>query len=232
MSLGPSYSSVDSVAAALPFAVLDTDEANAVFVRWRNEQCAEDKRLVDLWTYCYIRQYFLSKFLTRKYGGAADVELLIEKAYRRIADKRSTVSTPSRYASWVSVVARNIFLNYTRSVQRHITIDGDEHSPTLVAEDTDSVTYDAVYAHRVIDEAIDRLPPFLREVARLSLLHDRSYDAISHLTDRPVGTVRTYMHRALKKLREDPGLKQAVQALLNTSAPPDDTDGHTTPPSS
>jgi len=223
MSLGPQYTTVNPVAAALPFGVLEVDEANAVFVRWRNGQRPEDKRLVDLWTYCYIRQYFLAKFLTRSYGGAADVEMLIEKAYRRIADKQSTVSTPSRYASWVSVVARHIFLNYIRSVQPHVPIDADERSPTLVAEESDRVSYDAVYAHRVVNEAIDRLPPFLQEVARLSLLHDRSYDAISSLTGRPVGTVRTYMHRALKKLREDPGLKQAVRALLNTSAPPDDT---------
>lgn len=223
MSLGPQHTTVDPVAAALPFGVLDVEEANAVFVRWRDEHRPADKRVVDLWTYCYIRQYFLSKFLTRSYGGAADVELLIEKAYRRIADKRSTVATPSRYASWVSVVARHIFLNYIRSAQPHVSLDSDEGGPTLVAEDTDDVAYDAVYAHRVVNEAIGRLPPFLQEVARLGLLHDRSYAAISDLTGRPVGTVRTYMHRALKKLRNDPGLKLASEALWGR-APSDDTD--------
>jgi len=204
----------------LPFGVLDTDAANQAFLRWHKEQREEDERIINLWTYCYIRYYFLAKFLSRSYGGPADVEELIDKAYRRVEARRHTVDAPSRYANWVSVVVRNLFLNYTRSVKRQVTIDSEDFGPTLVAEDMDGVTYDASYAHRVVREAIERLPPFLQDVARLSLLHNLSYEAISARTDRPVATVRTYMHRSLKKLRDDPGLEEAVANLLDDAPDP------------
>ncbi|HKL88843.1 MAG TPA: hypothetical protein VJ884_07535, partial [Salinibacter sp.] len=45
----------------LPFAVDDSDAANDVFRRWRENGDPEAERLVDMWTYCFVCRYFLAK---------------------------------------------------------------------------------------------------------------------------------------------------------------------------
>jgi DNA-directed RNA polymerase specialized sigma24 family protein len=71
-------------------------------------------------------------------------------------------------------------------------------------------THDALIIHQTVCAAIDTLPDFLSEVARMRLLENQSYQAISEATGKPLATLRTYVNRALGQLRENP----ALQALL------------------
>ncbi len=203
------FDSVNVVAKELPFGIDDTEAANEAFVQWRENGSTEARRLVNLWTYCFVRRYFLAKFLQRSYGGASDFEMLIEKVYRRVEDKRSTIKQPERYASWVSVVSRNTFLNYVRTDRHYVALEEDG-GPTLLAEE-ETGSYDAGYAHHVVKQAIAELPPFLEEVAELYILHQRDYAAIGRTIDKSVPTVRAYVHRALKRLRNNDELMYALK---------------------
>ena len=55
--------------------------------------------------------------------------------------------------------------------------------------------------------AIDALPAFLRDVARMRLLDNCSYSAIQEATGKPLPTLRTYVNRALERLRGDATLR-------------------------
>ncbi|HOQ67701.1 MAG TPA: sigma-70 family RNA polymerase sigma factor [Candidatus Atribacteria bacterium] len=54
-----------------------------------------------------------------------------------------------------------------------------------------------------LEKAIDHLPLKFKEVIILRHLEGLSYNDISRITNLPVGTVKTYLHRARKKLREE-----------------------------
>lgn len=54
-----------------------------------------------------------------------------------------------------------------------------------------------------LEKAIDHLPLKFKEVIILRHLEGLSYNDISEVTNLPVGTVKTYLHRARKKLREE-----------------------------
>lgn len=192
----------------LPFAVDDSDAANDVFRRWREDGDPKAERLVDMWTYCFVCRYFLAKASGDAFDRAATPDELITRAYEKVQEKRDGVRDPSRYTNWVSVVCKNTFLNYTRRDRVADSID-EEQGPTLQAQD--SRIPEAGFVREAFEEAIERLPDYLQEPARLYFLEDREFEEISDEIGKAVPTVRTYKHKAVKQLREDDRLREYVE---------------------
>lgn len=193
----------------LPFAVDDSDAANETFQRWKVESTPEAERLVDLWTYCYVCRYFLAKSAGGAFNSAAAPDRLITRTYQKIRDNRENVRDPAQYASWVSVVCKNTFLNHTRRDRAAESIN-EERGPTLRANES-WVAYEIGFVQESLAKAIKRLPDYLQEPARLYFLEDRDFDEISEVVGKPVPTIRTYKHKAIQKLREDETLREYVE---------------------
>ena len=47
---------------------------------------------------------------------------------------------------------------------------------------------------------VGQLPDNYRQVVMLFYMEDRSYDEVARLLDMPLGTVKTYLHRARQQL--------------------------------
>jgi len=203
---GPS-SRLRTVLDRLPFSVDDSDAANDAFRRWRTNGDPEAERIVDMWTYCYVCRYFLAKSSGGAFDRAAASDELITRAYRKVQEKRDGVREPDRYTNWVSVVCKNTFLNHARHDRVADSID-DEKGPTLRAQT--SRIPEVGFVREAFEEAIERLPDYLQEPARLYFLEDREFDEISEAIGKAVPTVRTYKHKAVKQLREDDRLREYV----------------------
>ncbi|PSQ51539.1 MAG: sigma-70 family RNA polymerase sigma factor [Bacteroidetes bacterium QH_10_64_37] len=201
-------SELRAVIDRLPFSVDDTDAANDAFRRWMGKDDPKAERLVDLWTYCYVCRYFLSKSAQGTFNNPSDADELTTTAYRKVQNNREDVRNPDRYASWVSVVCKNTLLNYTRRNQFSEPIEADE-GPTLTADHEHPVA-DIGFVREAFVEAIEQLPNYLREPARLYFLEDRGFEEISEAVGKPVATVRTYKHKAMKHLRTDDRLREYV----------------------
>ena len=191
----------------LPFPVDDTDAANDAFRRWTHQQDADAERLVDMWTYCYVCRYFLAKSTSGAFDSAAAPDQLITRTFEKVQEKRDGVRDPDRYANWVSVVCKNTFLNHTRRDRSSDSIN-EERGPTLRAEETRLP--EVGFVREAFSEAIDQLPDYLQEPARLYFLEDREFEEISDEIGKAVPTVRTYKHKAVKQLREDERLREYV----------------------
>lgn len=191
-----------SVAAHLPFHLDETERANTAFRRWRQHDDDEARRIVDLWTYCYVRRYFLYKRArATSRDTSADVEALIEKTFLKVQENLNAVSDATRYTHWVSVVCKRTYLNYRRTQLATVSVDQD--SGPVLAVDAPDVLHDPNLARIAVRQAIERLPPFLREVARLRLLEGRSYEEIHKRTGKPIASVRTFVNKARVKIRTD-----------------------------
>ena len=200
------------VARHLPFQLDETDRVGEAFARWRDGKDATGERTVDLWTYCFVRRYFLVKFAREPAYGIADLDELVERVYRKVQTHRHTVERAERYASWVSVICKNTFLNYLRRRRRQVSVDA-EGGPVLKDEPAD-VHHDAPLVRQALLAAIARLPPSLQTVARLKFVEDRPYEDIAAETERPVASVRAYVHKAIERFRKD-------ERLLAYLDPPD-----------
>lgn len=204
------FSSLARVAAQLPFGIHDTDQVNAAFEQWSTHNDLDQKRVVDLWTYCFVRRYVLLKFTVERTAPSADLEMLVERIYRKIERNRHTVQDARSYAGWVSVVSRNTYLNYLRAPIRTRVVDTSQF-PLTVAEPADP-DYDTGVLLDALHAAIDRLPPYLREVARLRFIEDLSYTEIQSRINQPLPVIRSYVSKTLHRFRNDHALERLLRA--------------------
>jgi len=192
----------------LPFSVENTDAANEAFRRWIEGKDPDAERLVDMWTYCYVCRYFLTKSTGDSFDSVAAPSKLITRAYEKVQEKRGEVRNPNRYANWVSVVCKNTFLNHTRYDRTAESIH-EERGPTLRANEPQP-TAEYGFVREALADAIDRLPDYLQRPARLYFLENMEFEEISEAVGKAVPTIRTYKHKALQKLRKDDTLREYV----------------------
>lgn len=197
------FRSLASVAQHLPFHLNETDKVNRAYRQWRQDNDDQAKYHIDLWTYCFIRRYFLIKFSRESlFNSPADMDALIEQAYLKVQDHHTSVADSGPYASWVSVLCKNAFLNYLRNVQQAVSIDQEE-APQLQGDSLEAL-YDAGMVHQGLCEAVERLPEYLREIARYRFVEGYSYQEIGRYIDKPLPVIRSYVNKAVRKLRKDP----------------------------
>lgn len=191
-----------ALAADLPFHLDDIDAVNATFVRWRAEGAADDARTVAVWTYCYVQRYFYVKFAG--HPDAIPVDRLIDRALRSAFRSQARIRRPERYAHWVSTICKRTFLNYLRVDRIHVALSEDlppSAGPSAPRH------YDTALLRRSLGAAISTLPDFLRDIARMRLIEERSYAEIHELTGKPLPTLRAYTNKALRQLRSNATLQ-------------------------
>jgi len=214
MSYRLDLNSLDELASRLPFHLdssAEVNEAYSMYVRTPSPQAA---KLVDLWTYCFIRRYYLIKFLKDHSFQSGELESVVEQAYKKVERGRALLKQDDRYAQWVSVVCKNNFINFV-SRRSHVTTVEDvevlddfeilEGALTQYPEGSDPEV-DAGVLFVALAHAIEKLPSFLRNVTRMRFVEQLSYEEISRLTGLSIATVRAYIHKACTRFRNDPGL--------------------------
>lgn len=198
-------SSLQRILDQLPFAYDDFDAANGAFSEWHASPNRQNKKHVDLWSYAFVLLYFTNKRTTGQIPSSADTEQAITLAFKRVQDNLDSVKHPSRFVGWVSVICKNTFLNVRRDSDDALSI---EDMNLEVATAPDELTLDAVFVTRVVRRSIARMPPYLRRVAQLFLIEERSFQHISDVIGKSVATVRVYKKRVIDHLRNDPDVQQ------------------------
>lgn len=140
-------------------------------------------------------------------GDEARAEDLVQesilKAYR--AWDRFEAGTNAR--AWLMTILRNTFINQFRrqkSRPAQVDFDGIAERPSadaLYEADPEGRIFDHVIDDQVI-AAIDDLPDEFRVAVVLSDLEGLSYQEVAELMDIPVGTVKSRLFRARKRLQE------------------------------
>jgi len=191
---------VHQLAARLPFSINDTEEVNRRFELSKAKPDPAEEEILQLWTYCFIRRYFLIKFAKDPSAPVADFDMIVETTFVRVYRGQQKMRDYTRYANWVSVICKNTFLNYLRSRKRQPMVSLDDQ-PELEQEDETGV--DTVLVRAAVECAIERLPEFLRETARLRFLTDVSYEEMARRMGKSVPTIRSYVNKVLNRFRRD-----------------------------
>ncbi len=206
------FSSLHDMTDLLPFHLDDSELVNQAFVRWRQSQSAGDKRLVDTWTYCYVYRYFLIKLVSSASQKALTLDWLVANAFDDVQGSLRGIRRPECYTHWVSKICRNTFVNHLRTQRSLVSLDLG--GLLLVDEDVSATeARDASVIYRSIRAAIEALPDYLREVARMRLLENCSYGAIREETGKSLKTLRSYVNKALIRLRRNPRLLLLLEEM-------------------
>lgn len=119
-----------------------------------------------------------------------------------------------KFSSWIFKIAHNLTIDHLR--KRRIDTISLEGSPDAVTEEEQARTRPVLEspgerpdAHvenlelgGAIEAAIGRLRPHYRTVTLLRHVEGYSYNEIAEILDLPLGTVKTYIHRARLELKE------------------------------
>jgi RNA polymerase sigma-70 factor (ECF subfamily) len=119
-----------------------------------------------------------------------------------------------KLSSWLFKIANNAAIDHLRRRQLDtVSIDGSPHAQTADAVeatrfdvvDQQESALDEMEARELgasIEKAIAGLRPEYRSCIMLRHVEGRSYEEIAATLDLPLGTVKTYIHRARHELRE------------------------------
>lgn len=107
---------------------------------------------------------------------------------------------------WLRRITTNTCLNRLRAeASRPERLPWDEALVDVQAEESASdpqASAELAWDRDALDHALAQLPPVYRVVVVLRHEEDLTYEEIADLTKLPLGTVKTYLFRARKKLRE------------------------------
>lgn len=195
-------SPIERISRRLPFAVEETDKVNALYLDNHELDDPAASEVVDLWTYCYVRKYFQLKYARDFDGSVADYEKLMADTFRKITVGMQNLGPSPRYASWVSVICKNTYLNFLRSKKKYLSVDR-QHVPLEAREPNVADTLDARLLFNALQQAISRLPAFLRTVAVLRIIEEKDYETIAEETGKEIPTIRSYVNKAVTRLRND-----------------------------
>lgn len=118
-----------------------------------------------------------------------------------------------KFSSWIFKISNNAAIDHLRRRELDtLSLDGSPHAATpdaveataLQIGDRGETPLDVVEAKELggeIEQAIARLRPEYRQCILLRHVEGRAYEEIAEILDLPLGTVKTYIHRARNELR-------------------------------
>ncbi|MCH7891606.1 MAG: sigma-70 family RNA polymerase sigma factor [Gemmatimonadetes bacterium] len=141
-------------------------------------------------------------------------EDLAQEAFIRAFNAVSSYDPRYKFSSWIFKIANNHTIDHLRRRKLDtVSIDGSPHARTaqeeeqtrLVLESTGENPQEYVENRELgdqIEHAIGQLRPEYRTAVLLRHVEGYAYDEIAEIMDLPLGTVKTYLHRARGELKE------------------------------
>lgn len=103
---------------------------------------------------------------------------------------------------WLRRIVTNQCLNFLRSRPNLVSLDATEDLPEPMGGEDPAEAAISAWNWGQIQTALGKLPPLWRMAVVLRHQEDLSYDDIAHALELPVGTVKTYLFRARRTLRD------------------------------
>jgi len=141
-------------------------------------------------------------------------EDLAQEAFIRAFNAIDSYDPDYKFSSWIFKIANNLTIDHLRKRKLDtVSIHGSPHARsqeeaerTAVVLESDVESPEAyVEAQELggqIEEAIGQLRPEYRTAILLRHIEGHSYEEIAEIMDLPLGTVKTYLHRARNELKE------------------------------
>jgi len=140
-------------------------------------------------------------------------EDLAQETFIKVLNAIDSYRPEYKFSSWIFKIANNAAIDQLRRRSLDtLSLDGSPHAEsaeaieatTLQVGDGRESQLDEV-ANRelgaMIEEAIGQLRPEYRNCILLRHVEGRPYEEIAEMLDLPLGTVKTYIHRARNELR-------------------------------
>lgn len=155
----------------------------------------------------------LFNYLRRMIGNTADAEELFQEAFLKIYQHRERFDSRLPFKPWLYRIATNLCSDRLRHRARRpiqsldAPVSDDDHSATLSSRLANGHAGPIERAREQelkerLAEAVHALPEKQRSVFLMARYDGMSYDAIGHVLEIPVGTVKSRMNTAVTYLMD------------------------------
>ena len=140
-------------------------------------------------------------------------EDLAQDTFIKVLNHIDKYSPEFKLSSWLFKIANNVAIDYLRK-RRLATVSMNGSPNARTASEIEATSFDVSVRQEsaleemesrelgsAIEQAIAKLRPEYRSCIMLRHVEDRSYEEIAATLNLPLGTVKTYIHRARHELR-------------------------------
>jgi RNA polymerase sigma-70 factor (ECF subfamily) len=141
-------------------------------------------------------------------------EDLAQETFVKVFNHLDSFNPKYKFSSWIFKIASNLAIDALRKKELDtVSLDGSRNASTADEVDATRITVEsrdenpeelleAKELGEEIEQAIAGLRPEYRTAILLRHVEGRPYEEIAEIMEIPLGTVKTYIHRARSELRE------------------------------
>ncbi|MHC4873177.1 MAG: RNA polymerase sigma factor [Planctomycetota bacterium] len=160
----------------------------------------------------------LFSFFLRLGSACEEAEDMVQETFIKIIRSISTYEPKEKFSSYLYKVAKNCWYDYVRKKQRDksVSIESDGinfvEGASVSKENSPQANAAMKEVNEIILIEIDKLPEEQRMAVILSEIENLKYREIAEILEIPIGTVKSRIHNAYERLRENlsPLLKSEV----------------------
>ncbi|MBN8855751.1 MAG: hypothetical protein BGO55_22750 [Sphingobacteriales bacterium 50-39] len=148
-------------------------------------------------------QKLVGQIVGRMISHAEDRKDIIQDVYLKTFKHLSGFRHAAKLSTWIGNIAYNTCINFLK--RRRLRVVGDEGFPEAAAHDYDGGTEALIEGRElagIIAARIEELPPLYKMLLVLFHQEGLSYSDIGQITSLPEGTIKSYLFRARKQLKE------------------------------
>lgn len=143
--------------------------------------------------------------------GHEQIEDLVQETFVKAFDNLNRYNTDYAFSTWLYRIATNHTIDYLRKKKlQTLSIDDPVKTKsgemkTQLPDETARTDRDIIRKQRqqIVREAIKGLPKKYRRVIQLRHMEEKSYQEISEVLDKPLGTVKAHIFRAREMLYKE-----------------------------
>lgn len=163
---------------------------------------ADGNRRAAAVEYAYLVNQYSQQvldFTTRMVGNRADAEELAQNAFVKAFNKFEKFEQRASFLTWVSRIAYNESINHLKRRKLHY-VDIDEVPVADCNLLDDELSTGNEERIRLMEDALDNLPPDERMLVHLYYYEDKPLNDIAYVMDAEPNALAVRLHRIRKKL--------------------------------
>ncbi|ANF52128.1 hypothetical protein A0O34_17105 [Chryseobacterium glaciei] len=151
-----------------------------------------------------VKQYqnLVYSILNRMMNNDEDIEDVGQEVFIKVYDHLKSFKRESKLSTWIAKITYNVAVNYIKKNAKHQFNTIDDHSNFQFSSETPETKLIGKEFDIYINRLISELPVQYRTVITLYHLDDFSIQEIQKVTKFPEGTIKGYLFRARKLLKE------------------------------
>ncbi|MGL4740523.1 MAG: sigma-70 family RNA polymerase sigma factor [Sarcina sp.] len=161
----------------------------------KRARCGDEKAFLQLMNECKENLYKIAYSYVRNEDEALEiVQETVYKAYISI-DK---LKKDAFFKTWITKILINNAITYMKKNEKIIYLPDTAFFDKEIEKDEFKISDEKMYLWKAIDSLEDKH----KEIIVLKYFNDMTIKEIGYILDYPIGTVKTYLNKALSNLRK------------------------------